>query len=256
MTQMTTMTKSLWERYQQEGDHSARKKLLDQYLGLVHHVVRQILSGLAGAVELDDLVSAGTLGLVLALEGFDLERGLAFSTYATPRIRGAILDELRSRDWVPRSVRSKNRRMQAAIQELEARGGCPAESGEVAAVLGIDLSTYWKWQRDVERATLLSLETSIPHEDGDSRTLEDMLGDPGVVEPTEALSREEEIAGVRDAIADLPSKDRTVLALYYYEELNLRQIAEVLHLTESRISQIRTQALKRLRGKLRAPVER
>lgn len=256
MTQMTTMTKSLWEHYQQEGDHAARKKLLDQYLGLVHHVVRQILSGLAGAVELDDLVSAGTLGLVLALEGFDLERGLAFSTYATPRIRGAILDELRSRDWVPRSVRSKNRKIQAAIQALEARGGCCPDSSEVAAVLGIDVAMYWKWQRDVERATLLSLEKSIPQEDGDSRSLEDVLGDPDVIEPAEALARKEEIAGVRDAIGDLPSKDRTVLALYYYEELNLRQIAEVLHLTESRISQIRTQALKRLREKLQAPVER
>ena len=114
----------------------------------------------------------------------------------------------------------------------------------------------WKWQRDIERATLLSLDTTIPHEDGDSASLEDILGDPDLPEPTEALTEEEEVASVRDAIADLPTKERTVLALYYYEELNLRQIAEILHLTESRISQIRSQALKRLRPKLRTPVER
>ncbi len=255
MTTMTAVTKSLWERYRYQGDLEARQQLLDQYLGLVFHIAGQMLPGLAGDVEREDLVSAGTLGLVLALESFDLSRGLAFSTYATPRIRGAILDELRSRDWVPRSVRSKRRKILNAVRELEAHFGCPPEAPAIAAAMGLDLDTFWRWQQVVEGATILSFDRAVSSEDTDDVGLEDMVGDPNFVEPTEALTREEEIAAVRDAIAELPPKQRTVLALYYYEELTLNQIAEILHLTESRISQIRSQALKRLREELKTLVE-
>ena len=255
MTTMTSVTKSLWEQYRYQDDLEARQQLLDQYLGLVFHIAGQMLPGLAGEVERDDLVSAGTLGLVLALESFDLSRGLAFSTYATPRIRGSILDELRSRDWVPRSVRSKRRKILDATRQLETNLGYPPEAPAIAQVLGLDLNTYWRWQQAVEGATILSFDRAVSSEDTDAVGLEDMVGDPDFVEPTEALTREEEITAVRDAIADLPPQQRTVLALYYYEELTLNQIAEILHLTESRISQIRSQALKRLREDLKTLVE-
>lgn len=249
---MSTLTQSLWEKFTASRDPEARRLLLEQYIGLVHHIARQIGRQLSGDVELDDLVSAGTLGLVGALEGFDPDRGLAFSTYATPRIRGSILDELRSRDWVPRSVRNRRRRMDAAIEELEARLGRAPEPREVAQLLNIDLDTYWRWREDVDGGVLVSLNGTARRDNGSAAALDEVLRDPNHVEPHETLSRDEEILTLREAIAELPAKERSVLALYYYEELRLREIAEILHLTESRISQIRTQALKRLRERIRS----
>jgi RNA polymerase sigma factor for flagellar operon FliA len=205
-------------------------------------------------VEVDDLVSAGTLGLVQALESFDLSRGLAFSTYAMRRIRGAILDELRSRDWVPRSVRAKGRQMAAVVAQLESRLGRAPEPQEVAGALSLDMETYWRWREEVDGAVLVSLDGSVSLDHAESATLEETLTDISAAVPGEMLGREETVATLRHAIGLLPPKERTVLALYYYEELNLRQIAEVLHVTESRVSQIRTQALKRLRSRL-APSE-
>lgn len=248
MTVMTPLTQTLWTRYRASGDPEARKQLLDQYLGLVHHIARQLSARVGSAVELDDLVSSGTLGLVLALESFDPDRGLAFSTYATPRIRGAMLDELRSCDWVPRSVRSKRRQVTHVVEMLECRLGRPPEPEEIAAALNIPLEKYWRWQEDIEGAVLVSFDTSTVQKRGSTANLDEILGDPRLQEPTDSLTKEEEVATVRGAIADLPEKERTVLALYYYEEMTLRQIADVLHLTESRISQIRSQALNRLRS--------
>jgi RNA polymerase sigma factor FliA len=247
MTAAATLTISLWERYRTQGDLEARSQLLSQYLGLVHHIARQVAVRLPDEVELDDLVSAGTIGLVLALESFELDRGLAFSTYATARIRGAILDELRSRDWIPRSVRAKRRRIDKAVQNLEAKFGRPPRPQDIADMLEIDLETFWRWKEEAEGGTLVSFNSAPSWNSGETHSREDLVGDQSLADPMDAITRGEDVAVVRDAIAELPSRERTVLALYYYEELNLRQIAEVLHLTESRISQIRTQVLKRLR---------
>lgn len=245
-----SLTDALWQRYRGTGDPEARTQLLDRYLGLVHHVARQVAARVSDVVEVDDLVSAGTLGLVQALEGFDLSRGLAFSTFAMRRIRGSILDELRSRDWVPRSVRAKGRQMAAAVAQLEASLGRAPEPREVANALALDLGTYWRWREEIDGAVLVSLDGSVTLDHAESASLEETMSDPNVQSPTERLSQEETVAGLRQAIGMLPPKERTVLALYYYEELNLRQIAEVLHVTESRVSQIRTQALKRLRQRM------
>ncbi len=249
-----TLTDALWQRYRGTGDPAARTQLLDRYLGLVHHVARQVAARVSDVVEVDDLVSAGTLGLVQALEGFDLSRGLAFSTFAMRRIRGSILDELRSRDWVPRSVRAKGRQMAAAVAQLEGKLGRAPEPKEVAGVLSLDLETYWRWREEIDGAVLVSLDGSVTLDHAESASLEETMGDPNAQMPGERLSQEETVAGLRHAIGMLPPKERTVLALYYYEELNLRQIAEVLHVTESRVSQIRTQALKRLRQRM-APTQ-
>jgi RNA polymerase sigma factor for flagellar operon FliA len=245
-----SLTDALWQRYRGTGDPEARTQLLDRYLGLVHHVARQVAARVSDVVEVDDLVSAGTLGLVQALEGFDLSRGLAFSTFAMRRIRGSILDELRSRDWVPRSVRAKGRQMAAAVAQLEAQLGRAPEPREVAKVLALDLQTYWRWREEIDGAVLVSLDGSVTLDHAESASLEETMSDPNVQSPGDRLSQEETVAGLRQAIGMLPPKERTVLALYYYEELNLRQIAEVLHVTESRVSQIRTQALKRLRSRM------
>ncbi len=250
------MTDALWQRYRATGDPEARTQLLDRYLGLVHHVARQVAARVSDVVEVDDLVSAGTLGLVQALESFDLSRGLAFSTYAMRRIRGAILDELRSRDWVPRSVRAKGRQMAAVVASLESRLGRAPEPAEVAGALSLDMPTYWRWREEVDGAVLVSLDGSLSLDHAEAASMEETLPDHAARVPGEALDDEETVAALKQAIGMLPPKERTVLALYYYEELNLRQIAEVLHVTESRVSQIRTQALKRLRQRLTPTEER
>lgn len=245
-----TVTDALWRRYRSTGDPGARSQLLDRYLGLVHHVARQVAVRVSDVVEVDDLVSAGTLGLVQALESFDLSRGLAFSTYAMRRIRGSILDELRSRDWVPRSVRAKGRQMAAAVAQLEGRLARAPEPQEVAGELGLDMETYWRWREEVDGAVLVSIDGSASMDHAESASLEETMSDRNAIVPGAHLDQEETVAALRGAIDLLPTRERTVLALYYYEELNLREIAEVLHVTESRVSQIRTQALKRLRQRL------
>ena len=246
-----SVTEALWDRYRTSGDPVARSQLLDRYLGLVHHVAREI-GARATVVEVDDLVSAGTLGLVRALDSFDRSRGLAFSTYAVRRIRGAILDDLRSRDWIPRSVRVKARRVALAIKQLEAVLGRAPEPREVATALGVPLDLYFQWKASIDGGVLVSFDGATGTGNGQSLALEETLEDPDAELPGASLQKQEQVKGMREAIGSLPEKEKTVLALYYYEEMNLRQIAEVLHVTESRVSQIRTAALKRLRERLTA----
>jgi RNA polymerase sigma factor for flagellar operon FliA len=240
----------LWQRYRSAGDPDARSALLDRYLGLVHHAARQIAGRVADCVEVDDLVSAGTLGLIQAMESFDLSRSLAFSTFAMRRIHGAILDELRARDWVPRSVRAKGRQVSSAVHQLQSRLGRSPAPGEVAAELGVDVDTYWRWREEVDGAALVSLNGSLAVDGADTTPLEETLYDHAAPLPGAAVEATEQVDQMKAALASLPPRERTVLALYFYEELNLRQIAEVLHVTESRVSQIRTQALKRLRERV------
>jgi RNA polymerase sigma factor for flagellar operon FliA len=243
------LTDALWTRYRSSGDGAARAQLLDRYLGLVHHVAREV-GARTPAVELAELVSAGTIGLVRALDSFDLSRGLAFSTYAVRRIRGAILDDLRSRDWVPRSVRAKSRKLLAATSELQATLGRAPEPREVAEALQLDLETYWRWRAAVDGCVMVSFDGAAMTGERNALSLEETIDDPDAPLPGQEIDRVETVEGVKRAIASLPEKERTVLSLYYYEELNLRQIAEILHVTESRISQIRTQALRRMRDRL------
>jgi RNA polymerase sigma factor for flagellar operon FliA len=244
---MTTLTDQLWQRYREHGDCEARSQLLDQYLGLVHHSARELAAKIPQSVELDDLVSAGTLGLIQALEGFDPSRGHVFSTYAMQRIRGAMLDDLRSRDWLPRAARSRARKLAQVVGNLESQLGRQPEHREIARELGVDMETYWRQWADCDRACLIPLDAATPESMPGSVCLEETIGDPEAQDPAQFVTREDGWAHLREAITALPKKERTVLALYYYEELNLRQIGEVLHLTESRVSQIRSQALRRLR---------
>jgi RNA polymerase sigma factor for flagellar operon FliA len=248
-SQASNVTDALWVRYRSTGDVSARAQLLDRYLGLVHHIAREI-GARTPAVEVGELVSAGTIGLVRALDSFDLSRGLAFSTYAVRRIRGAILDDLRSSDWIPRSVRAKGRKLLAVTATLQAKLGRAPEPREVAASLEIDLETYWRWRAAVDGGVMVSFDcAAMPGQRG-TLALEETFVDPEAPLRGQVLDRVEQVEGLKRAISTLPEKERTVLSLYYYEELNLRQIAEILHVTESRVSQIRTQALRRMRERL------
>jgi RNA polymerase sigma factor for flagellar operon FliA len=244
---MTAVTDALWGRYRGENDQDARSELLDRYLGLVHHCARDMANRIGHAVEFEDLVGAGTLGLVQALEGFDLSRGLAFSTYAMRRIRGSILDELRARDWRPRSVRAKGRQLAAVVGALQTRFGRAPEPQEVARAMGIDLASYYRMKEDVDGGVMVSLTGASASGGDDALRLEETLADPDAQAGHQAVGTEDTMRRLREGIANLPPRERTVLSLYYYEELNLKEIAAVLHVTESRVSQIRSQAIRRLR---------
>jgi RNA polymerase sigma factor FliA len=242
-------TDVLWARYRSAGDPDARAQLLTRHLGLVHHVAREVARRIP-SVELGELVSAGALGLMKALDSFDLSRGLAFSTYAVLRIRGAILDDLRSRDSTPRSVRVKRRRIESAAAALEAGLGRAPSPQEVADRLEIDLATYWKWKDAVGSYA----EADAPRPIKGRRISRDAENhaDPSATSAPQRLMESEHIAELRQLISRLPEQQRRVLALYYYEELNLRQVGEILHVSESRVSQIRSQALRRLKAEVSA----
>ena len=236
-----------WRAYTR-GDAAARERLLAEHLGLVHFVARQVARGISVEADFDELVSAGTIGLVNALESFDTGRGLAFSTFAAPRIRGAILDELRRQDHVPRSVRRKAREIGAARDALTRLHTRAPEDREVAERLGVDLATLWRWQADVEGAVQVALDRPATDQ-GAPSPIELLAGDDG--DGIEAsLTREQEVVALRRAILGLKERERTVLALYYFEGLKLHEIAKVLDLTESRISQIRSKAIQQLRLQL------
>ena len=243
-------TSALWRAYA-GGDAAARERLLTEHLGLVHFVARQVARGISVEADFDELVSAGTIGLMNALESFDAGRGLAFSTFAAPRIRGAILDELRRQDHVPRSVRRKAREIGAAREALTRVLGRAPEDRETAEHLGVDLQTLWRWQGDVESAVQLPLDR--PATDAGTPAPLETIASEEVHGIEDLLTHEQEVGLLREAILGLKEQERTVLALYYYEELKLHEIAKVLELTESRVSQIRSKAISRLREKL-APV--
>ncbi|MGQ0766200.1 MAG: sigma-70 family RNA polymerase sigma factor [Gemmatimonadota bacterium] len=239
----------LWSSFA-AGDESARDALLRQNLSLVHHVARQLSRALAAPADFDELVSCGTIGLMNALETFEPGRGLAFSTFAVPRIRGAILDELRRQDHVPRSVRRKTRDIAAARETLTRIFGRQATDQELAAHLGIDLATFWRWQSESESTVHISLDHSATDSDSTNGAPGDLLIVETSVAVEEEVNREQERALLKIALRGLKEQERTVLTLYYFEELKLHEIADVLGLTESRVSQIRTRALARLRSAL------
>ena len=240
-----------WWARMAAGDIDARNHLITEHLGLVHHVARQMSRTLAVKADFDELVSAGTMGLMAALEAFDHSRGLAFSTFAAPRIRGSILDDLRRQDHVPRSVRRKTREIHAARETLMRVLGRAPEDAEVAEHLGVDLETLWKWKGDIESAHQVPLDRGPAERDGATPAPADVLAheeQKGGVE--ERINHEQEVAILREAILQLKEQERVVLSLYYFEELKLHEIATVLELTESRVSQIRSKALGKLRGQL------
>lgn len=239
-------SRTTWNAYA-KGDLAARDALLTENLSLVHHVARQLERRLSDQLDHSELVSAGTLGLMSALAAFDPSRNIAFSTFAVPRIRGAILDELRRQDHVPRSVRRKTRQIQAARTAISAKHGRAPEDAEVAVSLGVDIQTLWKWQSDVAGAVRVAIDRPVAEDNESPGHVLELLHTDADSAIDEQLSREEEVAMLRNAITTLKEQERTVLALYYFEELKLRDIAEILRLTESRVSQIRLKALARLR---------
>ena len=248
--QMSHLTQALWDKYRRERDLETRALLLDQYLGLVHYSASKLADHIPRELSICDLIGAGTVGLVQALESFDPGRGLAFSTLAVPRIRGAMLDELRRWDRVPRLARERRRRVEQMRTKLQRRLGRAPRLADIADALGIDIDTLCGWTEGAGVPIFLPLEASVPSPEAGEYCLTETIPDPTSDGPDVALTRAETVEELRTAIARLPEKDRMVLSLYYYEELTFKQIGLVLHVSESRISQIHSQALRNLRGEL------
>jgi len=215
-----TDTQSLWLEYRRNGDKGVRDRLILTYAPLVKYVAGRLGSGLPAHVDEGDLVSYGLLGLIGAIERYDPGRDIKFETYAMSRIKGAIIDELRALDWVPRSVRARAREIERAIADLESKLGRAPTDEEISAKIGISEEELEDSLTDISRSSIAALDET---------------------ETREALA---------DAISRLPEREKLVVTLYYYEELTLREIGEVLGVTESRVSQLHTKAILRLKARL------
>ena len=241
----------VWLRYRTENCQGARQELVEKYIRIVRYVAGRMAIGLPHYVDFNDLISAGLLGLIQSIDNFDYERGIKFETYAIPRIRGAILDELRSQDWFPRSLRRKAKQLEEVYARLEARLGRPATDREVADALQIDVSDLDGILGEVAVATIMSLDADASSDESDQSTnLGEYLADPKAEDMEKIIAAQEmrELIGKR--MAELPEKEQLVLVLYYYEELTLKEIGEILDVTESRVCQIHTKAIMRLKGKI------
>lgn len=233
------------------GNTESVAALTHQHIGLVHHVARQLARRLHDKVELDELVSAGAIGLMQAAASYEPSRGLTFSTYAVPRIRGSMLDELRRHDHMTRGARRKSRAIAAARETLLHRLGREPRTSELAAELSVSVQTLRQWEVDVEGAVEVSLDVAPRAMRGETdATAASAIADERAPSPDDLLTQEQRVALLALAIRGLRPQERTVLALYFYEELTLQQIAHVLGLSASRISQIRAEALGKLRQHL------
>ncbi len=244
--------RELWRLCKQDGDERARERLVVAYSPLVKYVAGRMASGLPSHVEEADLISYGLLGLIGAIERFDPEREIKFETFAVSRIKGAIIDELRSLDWVPRSVRSKARDVEKAHSKLENRLQRAPNDEEMASELGGSVSEFHDTLLEIANSSVLALDDlwTIADPDGGQVSLLDTIHDPHAVDPEREMSSAELKDRLADAIESLPERERLVIALYYYENLTLREIGEVLGVTESRVSQLHTKAVLGLRSNL------
>ncbi len=239
---------AMWERWKEEQDIDAKKALIEQYLPLVDYVTNRMAIGLPKNVSKDDLASNGAMGLIDAIDKFDYKRGLQFETYASWRIRGAIIDGLRQGDWVPRSVREKAKRIEEAYQHLEQQYLRSVSDVEMSSYLQVSEREFTTMLQEIAVTTVCSLEDPIREEESETRM--SLLVDEKAKNPDhkvhEFFLKESLVKGIER----LTEKERIVVSLFYYEELSLSEIAEVMSLSPSRISQLHSKAILRLRGAL------
>jgi len=220
---------------------------VEHYGYLVKRIAHHIMVRMPSSVQVDDLIQSGMIGLLEAAQKYDESKGASFETYAGIRIRGAIVDEMRRGDWAPRSVHRNSRRINEAINVVEARTGRDAKDVEVAAHLDVGINEYYSMSKDCASARLFSLEESL---DGDEDRPNSQLADPNPQEPAANVTKIHMKSALASEIDRLPEREKLVLSLYYEEELNLKEIGEVLGVSESRVSQIHSQAASRLRARL------
>lgn len=238
----------IWKTFKRTRDENLRNTLIEHHMPLVRSIAERVLQTLPKSIELDDLSSAGTFGLMDAINGFDLSRGIKFKTYCTTRIRGSILDELRSQDWVPRLVRLKAHRLDRAIRQLEGElGRCPNQV-EIAQALGISLDELQAHEAEANAKTIFSL--SEKWDDGDEeKEMEkvEILADRKSIDPVDTIQQRDALEMITGS---LTKKERLIILMYYYEGLTMREIGEIMELTESRVCQIHSNVMARLKAQL------
>jgi RNA polymerase sigma factor for flagellar operon FliA len=244
----------LWAQFKDTGSAKAREGLILHYSPLVKFVAGRMGVGLPRNVEQADLVSYGIFGLIDAIDKFDLERGFKFETYAVNRIKGAILDELRALDWVPRSVRARAREIQRSLAEMEHSLKRTVSDEELAAHMNLPLETLQDQLAEISTLGLVALDELLNTSERDSASVGDLLPDPRAADPVAEFETDETRRALADAINRLNERDRLVVTLYYYEGLTLAEIGDVLGVTESRVCQIHTKSVMSLRNRMMEPI--
>jgi RNA polymerase sigma factor FliA len=248
--------RELWRRYKQDGDDGARERLVVAYAPLVKFIAGRMASGLPSHVEESDLISYGLLGLIGAIERYDPGRQIKFETFAVARVKGAIIDELRSLDWVPRSVRARARDVERAHAALEMKLQRAPTDEEMAEKLNMSVEEFNNALLDIANSSVLALDDlwtfADPEGGGGQLSVLDTIQDPNAIDPEAEAHTSELKDRLADSIESLPDRERLVIALYYYENLTLREIGEVLGVTESRVSQLHTKAVLGLRSRFQA----
>lgn len=242
----------LWEVYSAHRTSELREKIILEYSGLVKVVAGRLNMYLGYTVELDDLVSYGIFGLIDAIDKFDYNKGIKFETYASLRIRGSILDQIRKMDWVPRTLRQKQKRLEQAYYQLENELGRAASNEEVAALLEISVDELETWRNQVEFSGVVSLDDYV--EQG-AEVKVDTSVKPVFVQPEKKIQKEELTKMLKEALESLTENEKKVILLYYYEELTLKEISNILEVSESRVSQLHTKSLVKLKNFLGNDVE-
>ncbi|MBQ9623890.1 MAG: RNA polymerase sigma factor WhiG [Treponema sp.] len=242
---------ALWEEFKKTKSSALRDKIIRKYMPLVKYVAGKVSVGLPASMEFDDLVGFGQFGLLDAISKYDLDKKVKFKTYAVTRIRGAIFDEMRQLDWVPRSVRQKSREIEDVISDLESKLSRPATDEEIAKEMNLSLEEYQHTVMKVSGTSVLSLnDVWYSGDDSDHLSIGDSIESPQSLNPDVQVEREEIRKVIIQAINELPEKEKMVIVLYYHEDLTFKEIGQVLDVSESRISQLHSNANLHLRAKL------
>lgn len=237
----------LWENYSKSRSGDLREKLIIEYASLVKLVAGRMSMYLGYTVEYEDLCSYGIFGLIDAIDKYDCTKNVKFETYASLRIRGAILDQIRKMDWIPRSLRQKQKKIDAAMSRIESATGRIATDEELAAELGISMTEYANWQEQAKVANVISLDE---FSESGAEIKSDYAGQSHYDQPEDVIEKKELKEMIVQALQSLTEKERSVVMLYYYEDMTLKEISQVLEVSESRVSQLHTRSMQKLKEKL------
>ena len=240
----TADKEKLWDAYRQKKTQETREQLIIEYAQLVKLVAGRLSMYLGHNVEYDDLVSYGIFGLIDAIDKFDADKNVKFETYASLRIRGSILDQIRKMDWIPRTVRQRQRKLDEAVKQIEAQTGRNASDDEIAQVLGISSDELLNWQSQLKVSNLVSM---TEFEENGTEPAMDTTYNSHFTQPEEVVEKEELKKTLVEALDALTEKERRVIELYYYEEMTLKEISKILEVSESRVSQLHTKSLTKMK---------